>query len=500
MSDAVRLSDTQGIEHLKPRLRELRGALARKEAARARELFQALDRDVPDYAILDEEALLANLFAWSEEDFALAARIHSLYARMAEASQALAHLPAEAARVLEIIAAAVAYWSSAVKWELISGSLEEPQRFAPLHALFARAVSLGGAVEPRPLTVNGTRVRVSIEGLYVRALVLRRLSGGHLGRRQIEILDSWVLAWMTAMRLTDEDPAPRPRLVVQGDSDTGLLLEARMHRGPVRFLPLDPLLVELDRASVCLQQGELFPGRGPAATFRLEEHIALLDSLHLEFTQPGASAARRDRTVAAGLRVPVHVGLAEVIREGFVPVHPAADAHGPRAAFEPVLARPVLELGVRDYNLHGLGLLATRAQAATIHRGDLLGVRLDAHTPCVICEVVRKIQPVGASEVLLGTRVVSREALPLRLKREGAAPGQAEVDALFIPGVDSCGRADSLLVSEAAFQLSGVLVKDDPQGPYRLTLNRSRRKGRGWVLAGLEFHAHGSAVAAPRPQ
>lgn len=491
MSFANRMSEELGREELRSRLGALRNALAKRDVPNARKLFEALDQDVHDFVAEDQHALLTKMLAWDDEDFALANRIHALYARMVEASRMLVGM-SELRDRLDYIAAALAHWADAAKWELISMSHEPAQRFSQLHELYEEAVALEGAGHGRRMMANGSWAKIAIEPLYARALVLRRLSGGHLGPRQIEILDSWLLAWVDAMRFTADDPDPQPRLLVQTDSGAGLGLRADPECGEPIFLPLAPLKGELDRAFEFLQRGDLFPGTGPSINFRLEDHVALLDVLQREFSQAGEAPARRDaRASAEGLEVDVFIGLGAILRDGFSPPSAPRMVADTGDVFEPALAKQQLRFRLRDQNDSGLGLLASRDEAASLYPGDLLGVRLESTAPCVICEVVRKVHPADDTDTLLGTRVVSRDALPLYLKRESAAA--ADVEALYVPGEDSSGRADSLLVSDAAFQTVGVLVKDDPEQVFRLSLNRARKRGRNWVLAGLEFLAEGQA-------
>lgn len=498
MSFEHRMSEEAGREELRTRLGELRTALAKRDVATAKVIFEKLDRDLDDFMSEDQQALLTKMLAWEDEDFALASRVHALYARMVEAARMLVGFSDLDTR-LDYLAAAIAYWADAAKWELISMSHEPSQKFSQLHELYQEAAALEGTNHMRRMMANGGWDRMPIEGLYVRALVLRRLSGGHLGPRQLEILDSWLLAWVDAgaMHLKVEDPQPAARLVVQSDSTAGLSLNIDPDLGDPLFLPLAPLEAQLDRAFEYLQRGDLFPGKGPSTTFRLEDHVSLLDVLHREFTQSGAAPLTRDaRTSSEGVEVDIYIGLGEIIRCGFtLPLAPVNEQDR-SALFEPTLSRKVRRFRLRDHNDSGLGLLAPRDEAAALHPGDLIGVRTDPSMPCLVCEVVRKVHPADDSDTLLGTRVVSRDALPLVLKREDASPSAApDIEVLYVPGTDNSGRADSLLVSEAVFQSAGVLVKDDPAQTFRLSLNRGRRRGRNWVLAGLEFLAEGQAPA-----
>jgi hypothetical protein len=497
-----RMSDPAGREALKTRLAALRTALARRDTAKAVETFTALDHELPDFVGADERTLLTKMLAWGDEDNALASRLHSLHSRMAEGSRILASSALGEREKLDLIAAALDHWAEAAKWEQISLNQEPAQRLEQLHALYRLAVSLGGAAHQRRMMVNGSWSKVAIEALYVRALMLRRLAGGQLNVRQVAILDCWLLAWVDALRLLKEDPAPRPRLVVQPDSNAGLALVARSMGGAALYLALDPLEAGLGLAFEALQVGELYPGVGPSATFRLEDHMALYDALQREFTQTNTAPAGRDpRNAVEGTQVDVYVGLGDVFRNGFARTHDGARA-APATAFEPVLARQPRRFALRDRNESGLGLVAPRDEAAALQPGDLLGVRVDPTLPCVLCEIVRKVTASSDGDTLLGTRVISREGLPLYLKREGSPPDAApDVEAFYIPGTDSSGSADSLLISEAVFQGGGVLLMRETGRTFRLSVNRGRRHGRGWVLGGLEFVAEGAPARsrAPKP-
>jgi hypothetical protein len=138
-----------------------------------------------------------------------------------------------------------------------------------------------------------------------------------------------------------------------------------------------------------------------------------------------------------------------------------------------------------DVSDGGMGLLAEVGEHDDICVGDL--VAISESGALAVGEVTRRA-PQGTTGNLFGVAVSSRSARAARLQRI-ADPNNRRprpLDAVFVPGVDACGRGDALVVTEGSY---------DPRARYELAfddcvfviaLNRVRRQGRGWLSCGYE--------------
>ena len=69
------------------------------------------------------------------------------------------------------------------------------------------------------------------------------------------------------------------------------------------------------------------------------------------------------------------------------------------------------------------------------------------------------------------------------------ASGGAAVQALYMPGLDTNGKLDSVLVRVADFRSDQSLAIDSGGTQYRVRLNRIIRKGADWIKARFEIES-----------
>ena len=89
-------------------------------------------------------------------------------------------------------------------------------------------------------------------------------------------------------------------------------------------------------------------------------------------------------------------------------------------------------------------------------------------------------------ETLIGVEVLSFQPIAVDL---APAKGGAPVEALYLPGVDTNGKQDAILVRAGEFASdTGYMVKTGGS-TYQVRMNRIIRKGADWIRARFEIEA-----------
>jgi hypothetical protein len=274
----------------------------------------------------------------------------------------------------------------------------------------------------------------------------------------------------------------------------------------VRYVVLDALKRQLVMVEHGFHAGRIFPGVGVSSKFRLEEHIAVMDQFQRlrEVLAATAAPRRAERNVVEGATVEVFRGVHEIVGRGFAPVllsrAPVGVPSKLELAGDPVPKRltpadtiaPIeiqrRWMGLRDASEGGLGLIANRGEHDDVCVGDLVAVREADSAPLAVGEVARRAPHGQAGGALVGVQIHSRAARPVKLKRLAGDDGRsaAEIDALFLPGADACGRGDAIAVGDTAFSSRARYEVPFGDAVFVLSLNRVRRQGRGWIACGFE--------------
>jgi hypothetical protein len=428
-----------------------------------------------------------------------------------------------------VIAYAILLTGHDAKWRQIAGRGQGSA--SQHHALLSRALAAGLSDVIVNVRIEGETIETTVESLYARALLLDRLASGNLSARQIEILDNWLAAWMPALMIsqdaleneaclcTDLDEAAglktssiaRNRLVHENHERYGQRNLRNLHQRADRqiYLPIAPLLRQLDRAIEYFHQGLIFPGFGLGMTFRIEEHLGVIDYLTREFSllEHDATEKSARHPVKAGIDVDVYFGMNDIVSRAIGAntvqplVTPAArdyyfgrqDGIAKRfvetsefAPFDP--AKKVLQ--VLDVSESGLGLAMSAPEAEHVQVGDLAAIRLDLSMPVLLGMVSRKALLPGGSRHVVGINFISKRAKPLMLEY----PPEGETlrppaSAIYVPGEDESGRGDSIVASETVYRANNrfqVQIGDDK---FVVSLARIKKQGRGWKMAAFDVHA-----------
>ena len=491
--------------------RELRNALgdwsANAAAVRLAELGTAIDTGVARV----KRELLASSLCMNDDHQALGEWICGEHQKLAEIAFKLldgsAGTVTEPALALNVCAAALFHWGEAVKWS----ARRERLNYQPLHALLAEAIRAGTHRQPLRIVSDGRGRTMSIESLYLRALLLDRFGGGSLTRQQMEVLDAWLWEWAPALSATSEYPGGGTyRIDLDGNS--GLREGKRAGEGTSLYLQLEPLESRRRQVIKELHNGRFVPPHGCSADMRVEEHVAVIDQLQRAFQSCSEDAARRaERSSGAGLRLEVWVGLPEILSRGISPANlestsawkvsedvRAAIAAGNRnhpsiGIIDDPSKRYLWLLDVSDT---GFGFEAMGRDAVGIEVGDIVGWRKAKGEPCTIGKVVRRVPGGQPGQVFLGVQRLTHAAQPLRLVEQIGDRELSENTFVFVAGDDPSGRHDAFLLPEKLMRDNAFRTRAG-NDVYKLRFNRVRNKGRGWVLAGFEILAADQPLAPP---
>lgn len=409
------------------------------------------------------------------------------------------------------IAYAILLTGHDAKWRQIAG--RGPGPASQHHALLSRALGAGLSEVIVNVRIEGEQIETTVESLYARALLLDRLASGNLSARQIEILDNWLAAWMPALMISHQALEHEACLCTDLDEIHGLTVapgthghHARPRPGRQLFLPIAPLLRQLDRAIEYFHQGMIFPGFGLGMTFRIEEHLGVINYLTREFSllEQDATEKSARHPVKTGIDVEVYFGMNDIVSRA-IGVNAAAPLMQPAlrdypvgnrsdgvsrfvetsdfAPFDP--ARKVLQ--VLDVSESGLGLAISGPEAEHIQVGDLAAIRLDPALPVLLGIVSRKAMLPGGTRDVIGINFISKQARPVMLEYplEGETL-RPPASAIYVPGDDESGRGDSIVASESIYRANPrfqVQIGDDR---FTILLGRIKKQGRGWKMAAFD--------------
>ncbi len=397
-----------------------------------------------------------------------------------------------------------------VKW---GEFLDEAGRATPwrqLHALFAIAEAQGYSQVHFALHPAQPSYRPSVQSLYLRTLLLDLLNIGNLTRVQVEIADGWFSSWCNDYALDTEYSSRQHLFAVDLASDSGMhLMRKDSHGESVRYLRAEGLKTQIDEVQAGLRQGRLYAGHGAGAVFPLEEHVALLAIIEKLYHSILAGSQNRieERTHLEDREVDVAVGVERVmrkVREKAAPRVPSAatdtielsptglslvetapsDAPAP---FDEIQADPDVDRWrVHDLSSRGFGLVVDRVASEGVLLNGLVALRNHVTGGWIAGTVVRKLARAERGEVLLGVEVLSYRPIAVDLLPRS---GGAATHALYLPGADTNGKLDSLLVRPGDFPSdTGYSIKT-AAGTYRVRLNRIIRKGPDWIKARFELES-----------
>ena len=403
-----------------------------------------------------------------------------------------------------------------VKWGYF---LNEPGRSAPwkqLHALYALSEADGYSQVPFVLHPAQPSFKPSVLSLYLRTLILDILNTGNLSKIQIEIADGWFSSWCNDYALDAEYSTRNHLFFVDLASDTGMhLMRKESHGDTIRYVRTDGLKAQIEEVQLGLRHGRLYAGYGAGAVFPVEEHVALLAIIEKLYHSILAGSENRieERTHFEDREVDVVIGIERVMRKlreapsrATAPRSVASAASmadtieltptgmslvenqaAPAAGIDEPAADPDIERWkVYDLSSKGYGLLVDRAASETILLNGIIALRNHETGGWIVGHVVRKLANRVRGEILVGIEVLAYR--PIAVDMAPASAGAA-LQTLYMPGLDTNGKLDSVLVRVADFRSDQSFAIKAGGVQYRVRLNRIIRKGADWIKARFEIES-----------
>ena len=397
---------------------------------------------------------------------------------------------------------------SFVKWGYF---LNEPGRAIPwkqVHALYSLAEVDGYSQVPFVLHPAQPSFKPSVQSLYLRTLLLDVLNTGSLSKVQIEIADGWFSSWCNDYTLDTEYSSRNHLFFVDLASDAGMrIMRPDSHGETMRYVRADGLKAQIEEVQAGLRHGRLYAGYGAGAVFPVEEHVALLAIIEKLYQSILAGSENRieERTHFEDREVDVVIGIEKVMRKmREAPAPSAAAVAAPAAASDTIElsglslvatdgqqapaeapADPDIERWkVYDLSSKGYGLLVDRNAAEQVLLNGLIALRNHESGGWIVGTIVRKLANRVRGEILVGIEVLAYR--PIAVDAHPAPAGSA-VQALYLPGVDTNGKLDSILVRTADFRSDQSLLVKAMGAQYKVRLNRIIHKGADWIKARFEI-------------
>ena len=462
--------------------------------------FASQFREFQGVLAAEERALLSVPLFWNDQEFALGRWIEGAFHALAESSAILFRRLAEGAGDLPPTGAAtivggiaLSSAGSAIKWGEMADASRRRLGLGEVHGVFALAEQRGLADQSVRLPFSGEELSVPIRGLYARTLIIASLCNGNLRRQQAAVIDGWLCEWVGDYPIVDA-PFSGPHLKV-GPTIPGKRAAQEGER--TRVFALERMYAQIDMAVDWFRQGKVYPGHGPAVEQRVEEHVASMDTLRRFLALVRTGAPGRSERQDRGEQVEVFRTLQEIIGRGFSEKVAAVETN---AYMSPAQLASVGQFNkaqksaldahyefnsrwmrLLDESETGLGFECDDA-LDPVEVGSLVAIRGRPMEPPIVAEVVRRIASPDA-RTRLGAKVITRNGRRLRL---GMADSRAGTDCIFVPGQDSCGRGDSLLMPPSAYDAARTYRIVFPDRTYEVRPTRVRQRGRGWLLAKIE--------------
>lgn len=405
----------------------------------------------------------------------------------------------------------------AIKWRKVAGQRPEPLLRERLHSLFLSAHEAGVAGLGQRVMIDRFIAEANTEALYIRGLLLDRFSSGNLTSRRLEILDSWLVTSMGSLWLAKTRDLSGPNLCVDPKTPKSGLYPCNPKERARFYLSLRPLQNQLARVVANFHHGSIFPGWGLGTTFRLEDHVAVVDFLEREFQiiENITSPKSKRLSVGANTVVTAFVGFNDIYSRALVGqttiitggVQPSSAGVGSPAesraglsvaamrvpgaeatavgGFD-VVRGPVYLLDISD---SGIGIEVPADEAARIEVDNLVALRIQDNRPCVIGVVVRKANVRNQFTTLVGVRVLSKT--PLRATLEQVQEGSSNaarpaVKAILVGGRAEHGFGDSIIVNETTFKSNPLMSITLAGNIFHLRLGRIRHQAPGWKLCAVD--------------
>jgi hypothetical protein len=493
--DPPALCSEEGREQFEREFKAMRALLADPNHSLVTNAFVALEWQFDQQVQKEQGTLLANPLQWDEAEQHFAQWILRQFTKLADMGKHVADRVAgidQADPVLSyVIARALVHHGNVWKWAQFANRPGNEHGFGAANSLYEHALDARKDMDVHSFNREGRPVAPTIAGLFLRAHLLARVASGNLNRQQTEIFDAWLWAAMLDLQLS---PAAEDNAVLRLEpgSQRGLQFGVDA-RTEARYLPAEALRRIAGRAQDGFHKGIIFPGHGAAQSFRLEEHVAVLDFLRamIEQIESGRQPHRAERVRKDGELLEVHIGLTDILRtlgSGRInaPTRLSIAQSQSENKIDSIYQMRRRYMALVDQSETGLGLEVAASEAGEVGVGEMIAIIFPDDSEPLMGQVARIVPSPREGMVRLGVHLEFVDWQAVEVKVAGASPSKRETAAFYVPGADSSGRYDMLLVGESFAHGKPLCEVRMGEQVYDLRINQIRQKGRGWVAAGFE--------------
>lgn len=406
---------------------------------------------------------------------------------------------------------------SFVKWGYFVNEVGRATPWRQLHALYLLADAEGSSQVPFVLHPAQPSFKPSVQSLYLRTLIVDLVNAGSLSKIQIEIADGWFSSWCGDYMIDAQYSSRHHLFYVDLAQDAGMhIMRKDSHGDTVRYMRADGLKAQIEEVQAGLRHGRLYAGYGAGAVFPVEEHVALLATIEKLYHSIASNSENRieERTSFEDREVDVTVGIERVMRKMRERPSRASPAAAPEAAPEfaetveitpagmslvaaeaPALSGDVVDRDpevdrwrVQDLSSRGYGLVVDRLASEAILLNGLLALRNHETGGWIAASVVRKLPNRVRGEMLIGVEVLAYRPIAVDLVTADGGNSPA-VQALYLPGVDTNGKLDALLVRAGDFDSGQPRLVRTGSAEYRIRMNRIIKKGADWIKVRFEIES-----------
>jgi hypothetical protein len=411
----------------------------------------------------------------------------------------------EPAAAVALCANALLLLGHAIKWRQIADLQSDPSLPERVLRMFMLARQAKLDTTPVTVAVERTLIETTVEALFLRTLLVDRFSSGNLIPRRFEILDTWLLASAHALWLSKEPMEGGANFCVDPRNASHPLTPYQLGDVAPRYLQCRPLQRQLQAILGSFHRGRIFPGWGLGMTFRLEDHVGVIDFLDREFSLlQSASRKKSKRLPVGGDRVELFAGYDDIYLRalaGQLAFPPAAGRPGGSApmtglgslsavsgetgrfANVDTISGPVKLLDVSDA---GLGLEMSADDAARLDLENMVAVKLDPALPCVLGIVARKANVPRRNATLVGIKVLSRTPLRATLGIVTDRSVGGAMKGIFVPSDGGDWSGDSIIVTDSTYRANATMNVAVANSRFHIRLGHVRLQGPGWKMTSMQ--------------
>jgi hypothetical protein len=493
---------------------DLHQALDRANQSRSTKMITRALADFEHFSLSERLRLLQGGLSQTEGDSALIEWVAARYDHLFRIAYDVASIKMPTATEREPLAWAIALLigGHACKWRKISMQRPDLGAREKLHTLYRSAVSKKCDAQILNVFVDANSVETTVEATYIRALLIERFAGGALSPRRLEILDNWLVASLGTFWLTREPIAGEPILGVDPTNPARSLIPYVSGEPSKRYLSLRSMSRQLQRIIDGFHRGTIFPGWGMGLSFRVEDHIAVIDFLEREIHLIGNAAAPKSKRLSAfdGEIVTMFAGFNDIYAHALImqntspPASTAASLdqvklEGYGAPSLDALVNANSETGnfiiterfrgvvtLVDLSESGIGLEMTGEDAAMLTIDHLVAIQINPKRPRLIGMVVRKANLHHHAKTLVGIKVLARVPIRATLEHVSESLVRPTIKGILVCDNAEHGFGDSIILNDVAFKSNPTMSISMANGLFHFRLGRVRQQGLGWKMAAIE--------------